>query len=342
MPEAAPLRLPSQEGWLGREAVLVPVKAFRDAKVRLAPAMSAPERAALAQRMATRVVASAAGLPVAVVCDDAEVAAWARGLGALVIWEPGRGLNGAVHEGVARLATAGAALVVVAAGDLPLATDLRWVTHFPGVTIIPDRRRRRHQCHRRPDDGGFHLFVRTRVIRPSSATRPVASGLPIRIVHSTPLGMGRRRARRPRRSQEMTDPMGRGEFDGPADDRPGDTSGGPGHRRPSGRRRVRVWRHAGQMGGGGMPDPSRRLHRRFEGLLGYRTRPGPARDDPSARTARSLSSPRWHRRSCVSGLARRRTAIRPAAAMGDCLLDPPGSTGRGAGPRPVEALSIAP
>jgi 2-phospho-L-lactate guanylyltransferase len=29
---------------------------------------------------------------------------------------------------------------VVAAGDLPLATDLRWVAEFPGITIVPDRR----------------------------------------------------------------------------------------------------------------------------------------------------------------------------------------------------------
>ena len=115
MPEAATPPTPAQEGWLGREAVLIPVKAFREAKLRLAPAMSAAERAALAQKMATRVVASAAGLPVAVVCDDPEVATWARELGALVIWEPGRGLNGAVQEGVARLAAAGASLVVVAA-----------------------------------------------------------------------------------------------------------------------------------------------------------------------------------------------------------------------------------
>src|SRR5580658_1846255 len=126
--------------WLGHEAVLVPVKAFTRAKLRLAPALSPAQRAELARTMATRVVQSAAGLPVAVVCDDADVAAWARALGALVIWEPGRGLNGAVQEGVARLGAAGARLVVVAAGDLPLASDLHWVTRFPGVTIIPDRR----------------------------------------------------------------------------------------------------------------------------------------------------------------------------------------------------------
>ncbi len=126
--------------WLGPTAVLIPVKAFGLAKLRLAPALPADRRAELARTMAERVVASAAGLPVAVVCDDRQVADWARGLGALVIWTPGRGLNRAVHEGVDHLRRAGAELVVVAAGDLPLADDLRGIAEFRGTTIVPDRR----------------------------------------------------------------------------------------------------------------------------------------------------------------------------------------------------------
>jgi 2-phospho-L-lactate guanylyltransferase len=105
--------------------------------------------------MATRVVRSAGTLPVAVVCDDRDVAAWARTLGALVIWEPGRGLNGAVAAGVERLGGAGARLVVVAAGDLPLADDLTWITRFDGVTIIPDRRHDGTNVIAVPADGRF-------------------------------------------------------------------------------------------------------------------------------------------------------------------------------------------
>jgi 2-phospho-L-lactate guanylyltransferase len=187
MSEATTPPAATGESWLGREVVLIPVKAFRDAKLRLAPAMSAPERAALAQKMATRVVASAAGLPVAVVCDDLEVATWARDLGALVIWEPGRGLNGAVHEGVSRLAAAGAALAVVAASDLPLATDLRWVTQFPGVTIVPDRRGDGTNVIGVPTAAGFTFSY-----GPGSFARHVGEagrlGLPIRTVRSAPLG----------------------------------------------------------------------------------------------------------------------------------------------------------
>jgi 2-phospho-L-lactate guanylyltransferase len=126
---------------LGPVAVLVPVKAFSDAKVRLTPALAPERRAALAQAMAERVLAAAAGLPVAVVCDDAGVARWAASRGAIVLAEPGRGLNGAVEAGVDQLAAAGARKVIVAHADLPLATDLAWVAHFDGVTLVPDRRR---------------------------------------------------------------------------------------------------------------------------------------------------------------------------------------------------------
>jgi 2-phospho-L-lactate guanylyltransferase len=31
--------------------------------------------------------------------------------------------------------------VIVAHADLPLATDLAWLAHFSGVTVVPDRRR---------------------------------------------------------------------------------------------------------------------------------------------------------------------------------------------------------
>ncbi|MGH9065958.1 MAG: hypothetical protein ACRD0J_00300 [Acidimicrobiales bacterium] len=137
--------------------VLVPVKAFGRAKVRLAPALPPGQRAELAREMARRVVAAAAPLPVAVVCDDGGVADWARALGAGVIWQPGQGLDNAVTAGVARLAAEGAARVTVAHADLPLATDLTWLgsptpsrppaNPVPGshpwarvVTLVPDRR----------------------------------------------------------------------------------------------------------------------------------------------------------------------------------------------------------
>jgi 2-phospho-L-lactate guanylyltransferase len=120
-------------------AVLVPVKSFRQAKRRLTKVLTAAERATLARRMANRVIAAARDLPVAVVCDDEDVAAWAAEAGAEVVWAPGRGLDGAVAHGVDRLHRQGASRIVVSHADLPLARDLRPVADFDGVTVVPDR-----------------------------------------------------------------------------------------------------------------------------------------------------------------------------------------------------------
>lgn len=121
-------------------AVVVPVKAFHAAKVRLAPALSPAARAVLARQMATSVVAAAGDIPVTVVCDDETVRAWALGIGASVRWTPGLGLDGAVQAGVARCAASGADRVVVAHADLPLATGLDHVVGRAGVVVVPDRR----------------------------------------------------------------------------------------------------------------------------------------------------------------------------------------------------------
>jgi 2-phospho-L-lactate guanylyltransferase len=127
-------------------AVLVPVKSFDHAKVRLAAALPSTQRSALARAMGARVLAAALPLPVAVVCDDEEVAAWAASLGARVIWAPGQGLNQAVTEGVACLAAVGVRQVTVAHADLPLATELVSLGLICGgrdlrvVTLVPDRR----------------------------------------------------------------------------------------------------------------------------------------------------------------------------------------------------------
>ncbi len=122
--------------------MLIPVKAFSEAKLRLAPALSPEKRAQLARVMAEGVIRAARHLPVAVVCDDTAVADWARNLGALVVWAPERGLNHAVQDGVRHLEGMGVARVTVAHADLPLADDLTWVSEgdATGVTLIADRR----------------------------------------------------------------------------------------------------------------------------------------------------------------------------------------------------------
>jgi 2-phospho-L-lactate guanylyltransferase len=144
-------------GLLGHDAVLIPVKAFAESKARLGATLSLDERRALVRRMAERVVAAAAPLGVAVVCDDTEVADWARRLGVLVVWEPGRGLNGAVEAGVDRLARDGVEYVTVAHADLPMATGLGTLTPFTGVTLVPDRRGDGTNVLRVPSSCGFRF-----------------------------------------------------------------------------------------------------------------------------------------------------------------------------------------
>lgn len=170
----------------GPVAVLLPVKSFGEAKLRLAPALAPVARAELARSMATHVVVSAAPLPTAVVCDDAEVAAWARELGALVVWEPERGLNRAVEAGVARLAAGGARRVIVAHADLPSSGRLDWVARFAGVTLVPDHRDNGTNVICVPGDAGFTFSY-----GPGSFTRHGAEarrlGLPLRVVREPSL-----------------------------------------------------------------------------------------------------------------------------------------------------------
>jgi 2-phospho-L-lactate guanylyltransferase len=121
-------------------ALLVPVKAFGAAKLRLASVLSDSERAELARRLATTVLAAGGDLRTNVVCEDDEVAAWAETHGARVIWTPNLGLSGAVAAGVNVLAGEGATLVVVAHADLPFAAGLDVLGRDGVVTLVPDTR----------------------------------------------------------------------------------------------------------------------------------------------------------------------------------------------------------
>lgn len=137
------------------EAVLIPIKGFSAAKVRLAGVLKAADRAALARSLAAGVIAAAGDLPVSVVCDDPEVSEWAAARGASVIWTPARGLNAAVAEGVSALAAEGVALVTVVHADLPMVTDLAGLGRAGTVVVAPDRRRDGTNLIAIPTDCGF-------------------------------------------------------------------------------------------------------------------------------------------------------------------------------------------
>jgi len=173
--------LPGHPLRFGPRAVLIPVKAFGQAKRRLHLALGDPERAALARAMADRVVSAAHPLPVAVVCDDTEVAEWARARGALVVWEPGRGLNGAVQAGVEHLTAGGVSQITVAHADLPRASDLARVGDGPGITLVPDRYGNGTNVIALPADAGFRFSY-----GPGSFARHRAEadrlGLPVRVL----------------------------------------------------------------------------------------------------------------------------------------------------------------
>ncbi|MEP7202645.1 MAG: 2-phospho-L-lactate guanylyltransferase [Ilumatobacteraceae bacterium] len=119
--------------------VLVPVKAFADAKARLAAVLGDAERQRLARWMSARVLAAAGELPTYVACDDETVAEWAGEHGASILWHPGVGLNAAVDNSVADLRAAGVSDVIVAHGDLPRAHSLATLVQPGTLTLVPDR-----------------------------------------------------------------------------------------------------------------------------------------------------------------------------------------------------------
>jgi 2-phospho-L-lactate guanylyltransferase len=164
------------------------VKAFHLGKERLAPVLADEERAQLVRALTAHVIAAAAPLPVAVVCDDRDVAAFAEARGALVLWTPGLGLSGAVDAGVERLAGSGFDVVTVAHGDLPLARDLAGAGRDVGeggeaeVMLVPDRRFDGTNVATVPSRAGFRFaygagsFARHR-------TEAARIGLDCRILH---------------------------------------------------------------------------------------------------------------------------------------------------------------
>lgn len=162
-------------------AVLVPVKSFAKAKLRLAGALDPGERRRLAEDLANRVLDAAAGMATFVACDDAAVAGWATSRGVEVLWTPGLGLSGAVASGVQALAARGFDLAVVSHADLPLIRTLSGIGEEGAVTLVPDRRLDGTNVACVPTSSGFEFSY-----GPGSFSRHAAEarrlGLPLRVV----------------------------------------------------------------------------------------------------------------------------------------------------------------
>ncbi|MBK5289019.1 MAG: 2-phospho-L-lactate guanylyltransferase [Acidimicrobiia bacterium] len=173
-----------------RAGVVIPIRAFRSGKVRLADVLSSSERADLAEAMANRVVGAAGDLPLVIVSSAPEVREWARALDVDVIDDRDGGLDAAARAGLDHHRGHGRDRVIVAHADLPRAEpgSLEWFDRSePGiVTIVP--------CHR--DDGTPVMSIPTHAdslfaYGPGSARRHAAraraAGLAVRVVRNSSL-----------------------------------------------------------------------------------------------------------------------------------------------------------
>jgi len=130
--------------------VAVPVKDLVNAKQRLTPVLTAPERAALARAMLGDVLRALRGAradQVWVITRDAAVSGLARGLGARVVAEDeNHGHTAAVKSAQATASAEGARVFVTVPGDVPCVrpTEIDALVaaaraRVPGVAFAPSR-----------------------------------------------------------------------------------------------------------------------------------------------------------------------------------------------------------
>jgi len=127
-------------------AIIIPIKAFHQAKERLSDLLTPAERFVLAKLCAERVLQASVGYQVFVVCDDEEVAQWARAQNAKIVWQSESGLNNAIKAGVKAVRARNFELAMIVHSDLPLATgfshlfnDRDLQTLKNSITVVPDR-----------------------------------------------------------------------------------------------------------------------------------------------------------------------------------------------------------
>ena len=119
--------------------VLVPLKRFDAAKSRLRDQLTDDEVVELTMRLAAGVLEAARPLLTVVVCDDGDVADFARRHGAEVFRSSALGLNGSVDDAYRNLVDYDQ--VVVVHGDLRSPEGIGRFDPGEGVTIVTDQRR---------------------------------------------------------------------------------------------------------------------------------------------------------------------------------------------------------
>lgn len=134
--------------------LVLPIKAFDNAKGRLAKVLEPAERIRLARECADRVARAAEGCDILVVTGAVvtgavgttpsphpDIVDWATRHGATCITQREPGLNAAVREAVRFAAEGRYGTVVVAHSDVPLATPVVEFVESDTVVIVPDSHR---------------------------------------------------------------------------------------------------------------------------------------------------------------------------------------------------------
>ncbi|MDE3065148.1 MAG: hypothetical protein KGJ36_05715 [Acidobacteriota bacterium] len=168
------------------DAFLVPLKAFDLAKERLRTGNDL-DVSALAAAMARDVIAACAPVPVLVVTESADVAAFATEAGAQVIVSRSRGLNDALRNAYRALGDRYAQVAVVP-GDLRHPGGLGAFDASPGLTVVPDRHGTGTNLLALPGGLDFHFAY-----GPDSARRHLEEGrrlgLAVSLVTNGPWGV---------------------------------------------------------------------------------------------------------------------------------------------------------
>ena len=167
-------------------AVVVPIRSFRSGNARLATVLSDADRAALARRMAGRVLDAAGSLPVYVISSDDEVVAFASQRGAKVVADPGS-LNAAADTGRGTALADGYERVIIVHADIARPTPFAWVAEFDGVTIVPDRHGTGTNVMALPTAAAF-AFAYGVGSRAAHEAEARAQGLALRVVDDASLG----------------------------------------------------------------------------------------------------------------------------------------------------------